>query len=122
LATQKPYGTAYDTSGSSAGPPSASARSINPRAWSNDVLGVGRREALGVHLRVRVRDLQRDPVAAQRRDLGQRAGELRFGLHQRRARQRSLSSLAPQSRGLLDQAGIGATARQLLGLAFGDVG
>src|ERR1700722_18617946 len=45
----------------------------------------------------------------------------RPALEERRPRQRPLSRLAPQARGLLDQAGLGAMARQQLRLAFRDL-
>src|SRR5437899_27533 len=55
--------------------------------------------------------------AGQGRDLAEGAGELGCRLHERRARQRSLPPLAPQTRRFLDQPGLGAMMRQQLGLA-----
>src|SRR5271166_99628 len=87
-----------------------------------------RRKALGVHKGVGEGDLQLNLFVTKRRrgwqsrNLGQRTGQLRLGLHQRRARQRSLSRLAPQERRLLGQSGLGAVTRQKLGLALRDVG
>jgi hypothetical protein len=74
------------------------------------------------------RDLKLDLLATQRRrggqdrDLGKRAGELCSGFNQCRALQRPPSRFAPQARGLLDQAGLGAVTRQQLGLVLGDLG
>ena len=74
------------------------------------------------------RDLKLDLLATKRRRAGQGrdlvkgARKLLRGFDQRRARQRPLSRLAPKTRGLLDQPGLSAVARQELGLALGDVG
>ena len=43
------------------------------------------------------------------------------GFDQRRALQRPLSRLAPQARGLLDQAGLGAVTRQQFRLVLGNL-
>src|SRR5215471_14220166 len=54
-------------------------------------------------------------------DLGKRTSELLCGFNQRRALQRPLSRSAPEARGLLDQAGLGAVTRQQLRLTLGDI-
>src|SRR5262249_56466422 len=54
-------------------------------------------------------------------DLGKRTSELLCGFNQRRALQRPLSRFAPEARGLLDQAGLGAVTRQQLRLTLGDI-
>ena len=72
------------------------------------------------------RDLELDLFATQRRsggqgrDLVKRACKLLDGFDQRRARQRPLSGLAPQTRSFLDQASLSAVTRQNLRLVFGD--
>jgi hypothetical protein len=71
------------------------------------------------------RDLQLDLLATQRgsggqsRNLAESARELLYGFNQRRALQRTLSRLAPQAHGLLDQPGLGAVMRQDLRPALG---
>ena len=80
-----------------------------------------------MHESVDERDLKLDLLTAQRgrgrqgRDLAEGTRELRHSLYQRRALQRPLSCFAPQARGFLDLARLGAVTRQQLGLAFSDV-
>ena len=73
------------------------------------------------------RDLKLDLFATKRwsggqgRDLVERTCELLGGFDQRRALQRSLSCLAPETCGLLDQPGLGAVTRQQFRLTFRDL-
>src|SRR5262249_14079383 len=81
-----------------------------------------------MHERVYERDLKPNLLATQRGSSGQssnkveRAGELSYRFYQRRTRQRLLSRFAPQARCFLNQARLGAMARQQLGLALNDFG
>ena len=86
-----------------------------------------RRIAFDVHERGYERDLKFDLLATQcrrgrqGRNLVESAGELLRSLNQRRTLQRPLSRFAPQTRGLLDQPGLGAVTRQQLRLVLSNV-
>src|SRR5262249_18309881 len=73
------------------------------------------------------RDLKLDLLTAQRGsgreggELGKRAAELFDGLNRCRPHHRPPARLAPQARGLLDQAGLGAVASDYFRFALGDL-
>src|SRR5580692_1064351 len=90
--------------------------------------GFRRGIAFDVNERGYERDLKLDLLAPQRgrggqgRNLAEGASELLYGFDQCRAGERPLPRFAPEVRGLLDQACLGAMVRQKLGPALGHLG